>query len=251
MSQSAENQFTTEIVSAETAHDSNVQCLELIDFASDAKVLVLGSLDNSSKQSIQKKVGPNGSVTLAESNRRKFARDFKAETLKWDDESFDLVYCHFSLSFSKNPQQSLAELIRVVKPKGKVIVADHDAKDFNHYPLAPYLEKNLMELLQETARLKIWDAQMGRKLYSLFFESGLKDVQAQVLPHRVICGQTNAQEIEEWTLRLEEISALNAKGSLPLSFDLDSFRSEFFAFFQNPTRFSYSSVILVEGIKDG
>jgi len=125
--------------------------------------------------------------------------------LEWDDESFDLVYGHFNLSAAKTPQHSLSELIRVSKPNAKIIVADHDGQDLNHYPLAPYLEKNLIELLQEASRL--------------------------------ICGQLN--------------SALQAKGSIQLSFDLDSFRSEFFAFFQNPTRFSYSSVILVEGIKDG
>jgi SAM-dependent methyltransferase len=227
------------------------QCLELIDFRKDMRVLVVGMVEPSARKLIEDKLGPRGSLILADPTRRKFGRAPTAEPLQWDDESFDLVYSHFNLSVTKTPKNSLSELIRVSRPNAKIIVSDHDGQDLNHYPLAPYLEKNLIELLQKASRLKIWDPQMGRKLYSLFFESGLKDVRVQVLPHRIICGQLDSQEREEWTRRLEEVSTLQTKGSIELSFDLDSFRSEFFAFFQNPTRFSYSSVILVEGIKDG
>jgi ubiquinone/menaquinone biosynthesis C-methylase UbiE len=251
VSQTTDTPLQIDQTSTETTQNGMSRCLELIDFRKDMKALVVGTLDSPARQLIEDRLGPRGSLTLADPMRRKFGRSLTAELLKWDDESFDLVYGHFNLSSAKTPQHSLSELIRVSKPNAKIIVADHDGQDLNHYPLAPYLEKNLIELLQEASRLKIWDPQMGRKLYSLFFESGLRDVRVQVLPHRIICGQLNSQEYEEWTRRLEEVSALKAKGSIQLSFDLDSFRSEFFAFFQNPTRFSYNSVILVEGRKNG
>ncbi len=251
MSQSTDTPIQLDHTSPETIHNGARKCLELIDFRKDMNALIVGTIDPSARQLIQEKLGSKGSLTIADPARRKFGRTLTAEPLQWDDESFDLVYAHFNLSSAKTPQHSLRELIRVAKPKGKVIVADYDGQDFNHYPLAPYLEKNLIELLQETSRLKIWDPQMGRKLYAFFFESGLQDVRVEVLPHRVTYGQIDSQEYEDWTRRLEELSTLQAKGSVQLSFDLDSFRSEFFAFFQNPTRFSYSSVILVEGMKNG
>ena len=79
-------------------------------------------------------VGPNGSVTGVDINEGMLAVARKmnpnitwelgaAESLPYDQESFDRVVSQFGLMFFSDPAQAISEMVRVIRPGGKIGVA--------------------------------------------------------------------------------------------------------------------------------
>ena len=66
-------------------------------------------------------------IEMAERNfeQRGLDGSFEAmngESMTYEDQSFDLVYCHTVLQFTPNPEQLVSECIRVLKPGGTLIL---------------------------------------------------------------------------------------------------------------------------------
>ncbi len=134
-------------------------------------------------------VGPGGSVVgldvseemIEESRRRRegFGRSLEfrvgdAHRLHFEDEAFDGVRADRVLQHLNDPEQALAELIRVTKPGGRVVVADTDwgtlAID------SPHRETTRAVLDGISAGIR--NPWMGRQLYGLLGRAGLADVSA-------------------------------------------------------------------------
>ncbi len=171
------------------------------------------------------------------------------EKIKLDRDTADYTFCRFVFEYLQEPEVVFRELIRVTKPGGKIVVGDLDHNCLSHYPLAPHLETQLLEIAHKLQQKKVWDAYSGRKLFSYFNEAGLQNIKVHLIPHHLIYGESQQKDVENWRLKMERIEALVKEGDLRLSFDMDSFQNEFFSFFQNPSRFSYSPLILVEAVK--
>ena len=67
------------------------------------------------------------SIELAKKNfkLRKLSGDFflmDGENMSFEDNSFDLVYCHTVIHFTVNPEKMVAEIFRVLKPGGTAII---------------------------------------------------------------------------------------------------------------------------------
>ena len=84
------------------------------------------------------RVGPDGQVVGLDCNRGMLAvaqrsssdiewREGRAEALPFDDGSFDAVTCQFGLMFFDDRVGALAEMQRVLKPGGRLVVAVWDA----------------------------------------------------------------------------------------------------------------------------
>ncbi len=167
-----------------------------------------------------------------------------------DSEAVDFTYSKGVFSSTTEPSRFLDEMIRVTKRGGKVVAADIDWMAFCDYPIPDYLMTQLREFFQVLAKAKSWDLGIGRKLFALMHEAGLQSVKAHLFSHRLIGGQFNPLEREEWESRFDLMRKLQADRAIQLSFDLTSFRTELFAHFQNPERFAYAPMIVVEGIKN-
>lgn len=221
-----------------------------------------GSLHHTTR-ALSEAVGPRGRVILHVSSTRRLeeARTrFKTSRnitylqsdlmpLALEAETTDFTYCRSIMEYLPEPVRLLEELIRVTKRGAKIVCAELDNSALTHYPLAPHLERQLQEIAKELQKSKAWDPQIGRKLYALFLESGLSEVRAQIFTHHLVAGETSPVDEDEWNLRIEKLNQLRVHGLLKLKFDLDTFRSELFAFFQNPLRLSYSPLVVVEGVK--
>ncbi|MEM0466760.1 MAG: methyltransferase domain-containing protein [Candidatus Thermoplasmatota archaeon] len=95
-----------------------------------------------------------------------------AETLPFQDNSFDLVTCNLMLMWADNPQKVVNEMARVVCTHGKVLASlEPDYGGKIHYPENEKIDRLFAG---EVIRKKGGDPHIGRKLRSLFVNAGLE-----------------------------------------------------------------------------
>ncbi|MFM7202910.1 MAG: class I SAM-dependent methyltransferase [Myxococcota bacterium] len=166
-------------------------------------------------------------------------------------DSVDYVFCRFVFEYLQNPEAVFAELVRIVRPGGKIVVGDLDYNVMTHYPLPDGIEAQLHEALGQLARKKLFDPFAGRKLYHYFYQSNCQHIQVHFLPHHLFYGEVAEKDLFNFDMKVKQIEQLSKAGVLKLSFDVTQFAKEVRAFFRSPSRFSYTPLILVEGIKAG
>ncbi len=208
-------------------------------------------------------VGSTGEVVLADQSKDRLqsARDYNKdrkniayvgcslENIPVADESIDYVFCRFVFEYLKDPMTVMREFLRIVKPGGKIVVGDLDHNMMSHYPISASLQENLVELMGQLEKMKVWDPFAGRKIFHHMSSCQLAKIRVHLLPHHLIYGRVHERDIINWSMKLDQMEDMVSKGVLDLSFDIKVFRSEFMAFFQDPKRFSYSPLILVEAVK--
>jgi len=124
--------------------------------------------------------------------------------LPFPDNVYDLVLSHYFLMWVGNPAQALEEMIRTTKPGGYIVAfAEPDYGGRIDFPL----EFTKMQDYQISGLLKAGaDPRMGRKLQSLFLESGLADVQTGVYEGKWK-QKPSQEEIEsEWRVLEEDLA---------------------------------------------
>ena len=96
-----------------------------------------------------------------------------ANTLPFDDNSFDIVHCHQVLQHVKNPVAILKEMRRVAKPGGIVAGREADYKTFAWYPELPEIA-SWMDLYQKVARANGGEPNAGRYCHVWAREAGFE-----------------------------------------------------------------------------
>src|SRR5262245_29720962 len=80
-----------------------------------------------------------------------------AESLSFDDESFDIVYSYGVLHHTPSPPNALREVYRVLKPNGKAIVMIYHKHSFNYYArILGYMR--LRVIAMSISRIGRWEA---------------------------------------------------------------------------------------------
>lgn len=104
-------------------------------------------------------------------------REAAAEALPCDDSSFDTIVCQFGLMLFTDPQKALQEMLRVLRPKGRLVLAVFGSLD----TLPAYAA--MSEIFGRVIDTQVGDAlrlpfSMGEeeKLEALFKESGFLSV---------------------------------------------------------------------------
>ncbi len=107
---------------------------------------------------LRRREGPHADYLLGDALRLPFA-----------DAAFDVVLCHFVLMWLRDPHQALAEMVRVARPGGWVLLcAEPDYGARLDYPDLPHAAWHIEALRREGA-----DPFMGRKLRALCAAQGL------------------------------------------------------------------------------
>jgi SAM-dependent methyltransferase len=139
--------------------------------------------------------------------------------LPYPADHFNIVYCHFLLMWVAEPRRALAEMARVTRPGGAVMVlAEPDYGGRVDYP-----EElgRLGELQAEALRAQGADTEMGRKLAGLLRGAGLEDVRAGVLGAEWGEAASKAEiDMEQRVLR-EDVKALIGKKELKALLEAD------------------------------
>lgn len=171
------------------------------------------------------------------------------ENIPLPDNSVDYLFCRFVFEYLANPQRVFQEFVRIMKPGGKLVIGDLDNNSLNHYPLSEQLQAQLEELRRTVEAHGLLDFSAGRKLYSYFHGAGLDQVKVRLYAHHLFYGQLAESDDFNWSKKLEQMVSYQERGLIKLSFDVREFGAAFLEFLRSPGRFSYTPLILVEGVK--
>lgn len=232
--------------------------LSWVGFETDARVLDLGCAAGTTSRIIKDFIGEGGQVVGIDASETRIheARAISdnveyrvgmAEALPAPDEEFDVSWSRFTFEYLKNPLQALQEMTRVTKKGGTVAVADIDGYCLWHYPMTTELEQDLGEAVSALNRTG-FDPFIGRKLFSLFKQAGLKNVEVDIRPYHQIVGKIDANLEQLWEFKLNTIAGNLVK----LGWDKDKtahIANRLLELLQDENTFTYSVLMTVKGQK--
>jgi ubiquinone/menaquinone biosynthesis C-methylase UbiE len=170
-------------------------------------------------------------------------------TIPLKNNVIDFTFSRFLFEYLPNPQQALNEIVKVTKPGGKVVISDLDFNCLCYYPISNELQEQFDIIARVLYEKKLFDAFVGRKLYSYFVASGLKNIKTRIEGYNILQGELSETIIKNWEMKVNYICDGPKKFGVEYGFDIEKFRKEFKILLRNPLRFSYTPLITVEGIK--
>jgi SAM-dependent methyltransferase len=141
-----------------------------------------------------------------------------ARALPHADATFDRTLCHWVLLHVAPQAVVVAELCRVTRPGGRVLLVECDWETATVHPG----ERDLTRKILQAASDRHLDAWMGRRLVSLLRDAGLSDVAVLPIvdvetepgawldflrtraPHAVAAGTVSQNEAASWISSIEE-----------------------------------------------
>jgi ubiquinone/menaquinone biosynthesis C-methylase UbiE len=254
-----ESEREGERLERKTDADLTARLLETVGVAAGMRVLDAGAGTGAVARVAAEYVGKDGRVTCLEQSDSRLATaasllraaeltnvecvcgDLHAAPLR--DRAFDLVWCRFIFEYLSDPEPVLAELVRLARVGGRVVVGDLDGNGVFHHPLPPILAEGLQRM--ETLLRGRLDAYAGRKLFHLFRRQGLSDIRVHLWPYHLYAGAAPEQDMENWR---QKIAALRPAviGGFP---GYDAFAEAFLDYLRDPDTFTYSVLILVDGVR--
>lgn len=170
-----------------------------------------------------------------------------AHAMQFPAESFDLVYCRMLLQYLQKKERAVAELARVCRPGGKVLLQDLDGQLLWHYPEDPTLQRALekaMMALGETG----FDPFVGRKLFWLARQAGLENIHVQADCYHLIAGGIAPATWKQWQLKLE-IAQPQMTRVFGSEAEAKAYSQRFLEYLGRPDTLTYSTVFTVTGEK--
>jgi len=160
--------------------------------------------------------------------------------LPFQDAAFDLVTCRFVLMHLPDPMAALAEMRRVCRPGGALVVIESDWGGQLLSPCTPGIER-FRELGAQVARQVGINPHQGRELSGLMRAAGLNDI--EVTAHADVSTASDSRVLAEklrarlamlhhlaprlgWSGPLDEVDALSAEVEALLAAP-DLFATEF------------------------
>ena len=213
------------ILSAVTAMDSSIRATG-IDISSDR---------------VQQAVQRN-----RENTRVKFVCG-DAQAMEFQSNSFDLVYSRMLLQYLREKEQAVAEMTRVCKPGGTVLLQDLDGQLLWHYPEDAGVQRTAEKVVTALAATG-FDPFVGRKLFWLAQKVGLKNLDVQVECYHLIVGEIDPGILKQWELKLE-IAAPQIARILGGDSEAKAQTQRFLEYLRRPDTLTYSTVFTVTGEK--
>jgi SAM-dependent methyltransferase len=167
--------------------------------APGATVLDVGCGPATDTLPLARRVAPGGRVVgvdhdpemVAEAERRAASAGHGGEVehrladacaLPFAEGAFDAARCERLFLHLTEPERALAEMVRVVRPGGRVVVLDTDWGTRSVDAPEPELERRLARVLAEAC---LANGYSGRRLYGMAKRAGLRRVRADAFPLQV------------------------------------------------------------------
>ena len=165
----------------------------LLDAAPGHRVLDVGCGTGADAASLVRKVGPNGRVfgidydpsmirharqLVGEHDPRPSLLVADAAALPYRAGSFDGCYSERVLQHVEHPDAVVAEIVRVTRPGGRIVIADTDWASLSIDALEADVERRLVGFVAGTLR----NGYAGRQLRRLMRDAGVEDVRVEPWP---------------------------------------------------------------------
>jgi ubiquinone/menaquinone biosynthesis C-methylase UbiE len=176
----------------------------------------------------------------------KFVRG-DAHAMQFPSDSFDVVYSRMLFEYLKEKERAIAEMVRVCRPGGTVLIQDLDGQLVWNYPEEPEMQHAVERVVAGLAKTG-FDPFVGRKLFSLAHKAGLKNIDVQVECYHLIAGEIDSGILKQWELKLEI-----AVPQIARIFGSERAAKEqtrrFLEYLRRPDTLTYSNVFTVTGEK--
>ena len=167
------------------------------------------------------------------------------EELPFANDSFDLVYSRFVFEYLDDKERAAAELGRVCRPGGTVLLQDLDGQLVSHYPPDAELEIRIAAALRRLEPTG-FDPFVGRKLFSLLRGTGLDDCGVSAESYHLIVGPIAPEQRAQWELKLDvAASSLRAHGVV----DAGALSSDLLAYLDREDTITFSQLFTAWGTK--
>jgi ubiquinone/menaquinone biosynthesis C-methylase UbiE len=170
-----------------------------------------------------------------------------AQSMEFQSNSFDLVYCRMLLQYLKEKERAVSEMTRVCKPGGTVLLQDLDGQLLWHYPEDAAVQQTVEKVVTALAATG-FDPFVGRKLFWLARNAGLKNIEVQVECYHLIAGEVDPNILRQWEMKLEIAKAKLARLLGSESRAIEQSRA-FLEYLRRPDTLTYSTVFTVAGTK--
>ena len=170
-----------------------------------------------------------------------------AQSMEFQSNSFDLVYCRMLLQYLKEKERAVREMARVCKPGGTVLLQDLDGQLLWHYPENPAVQRTLEKVVTALA-ITGFDPFVGRKLFWLAQNAGLTKIDVQAECYHLIAGEADPHILRQWELKLE-IARPQLARVLGSESEAEEQSRAFLEYLRRPDTLTYSTVFTVAGEK--
>ncbi|NTX04123.1 methyltransferase domain-containing protein [Myxococcus sp. CA051A] len=163
------------------------------------------------------------------------------------DAAFDYTWSQYVLEYLSDRDAALAELIRVTRPGGRVVVSEIDGQGLNNWPLPAGLEEGA-RCFERGLASQGFDLFVGRKLFQSFRRAGLRDIRVHVTPQYVVAGTADDRFLADWETRFAALAPVvtPAFGS---EVAYGEFCQAYLRMLRDPDTLKYSVLVVTEGVR--
>ena len=164
--------------------------------------------------------------------------------------TFDLIWARFVLEYHlSSARRIVANLIECLKPGGVLCLLDLDYNCLIHYDPPESMGRIVENVMAAMSQRYDFDPFVGRKLYSMLYDAGLKQISVDVSAHNVFYGVLKQKDHFNIMKKLEIAAKLEPQLLAGYPGGIERFHRDFEAFLLDPRRFSYTPLILCRGQK--
>ncbi len=167
----------------------------------------------------------------------------EADRLPFPSARFEAVRSERLFQHLPRPEQVLAELVRVTRPGGRVVVLDTDHGTWSVDTPEKDIERRLTRFKADHFG---YNGYAGRQLYRLFHEAGLQDVTCEM-----ISGHFTDYRLARFMFLLDEVEPAAVEAGVITAEELRRWRSSLDEAASRGTFFCSESMVLAAGRKGG
>jgi ubiquinone/menaquinone biosynthesis C-methylase UbiE len=165
---------------------------------------------------------------------------------------YDAVWVRFLLEYFREEQlEIVANCVAGLRDGGVVCMADLDSNSLNHYGLNERLQSTLGDIMERLVRDFNFDPYAGRRLYRHFSDLGFGEIDCMMEMHHLFFGELPKKDAYNWLRKIEVTARKSGCRFEAYGGSYEAFRDEALAFMLNPTRFTYTPLVVVRGRKRG
>jgi SAM-dependent methyltransferase len=235
--------------------------LRLLNVRPGWRVLDAGAGTGAVARVFAELVGPSGEVVAFDASTERLAhgertaRSLGVQNLQFVSgdlyqlpfpaDSFDLVWSEFVFEYLEDPDAVLRQLLPLVRPGGKLVIADLDGNGIFHDPAPPEFAEKIAILERVLTSSKLFDPHAGRRLFRRFRDAGLAPVRVHVSPYHLYAGVAPPGDMRNWEQKFRMLRRRFA-AEFGGEAAFDAFAAEYLAHLRNPDTLTYSVLFVVE-----